>query len=268
MRERKMAQLKDLLVNGSSRLVGTLYADGGIALNSSTAQSTPQYILGIKAFADGGNIIWQSKDDVTVGSANKLATARTLTIGSASKTFNGSANVSWTLAEIGAAAASHTHSYLPLTGGTLSGDLTVGSATISKSGTFSGNAATATKLAAAKTLTIGSSGKTFDGSADVSWTLAEIGAGNTNRIVVQNTSVATSAWASNSTYSDYPYRAAIAITGVTANHFPEVVFSCSDATGGNYAPVVESYAGGVYIWAKEKPSAAITIPTIECRATA
>ena len=32
-------------------------------------------------------------------------------IGTTGKTFNGSANVSWTLAEIGAAAASHTHSY-------------------------------------------------------------------------------------------------------------------------------------------------------------
>jgi hypothetical protein len=40
----------------------------------------------------------------------------------------------------------------------------------------SGNAATATKLATARTLTIGATGKTFDGSANVSWTLADIGA--------------------------------------------------------------------------------------------
>lgn len=44
------------------------------------------------------------------------------------------------------------------------------------SGSLTGNASTATKLATARTLTIGSSGKTFDGSADVSWTLADIGA--------------------------------------------------------------------------------------------
>jgi hypothetical protein len=47
------------------------------------------------------------------GSANittaNWGTARTLTIGSAGKSVNGSANVSWTLAEIGAAPASHTH---------------------------------------------------------------------------------------------------------------------------------------------------------------
>lgn len=63
------------------------------------------------------------------GSANittaNWGTARTLTIGSTGKSVNGSANVSWTLAEIGAAAASHTHSYLPLAGGSLSGSLSV-----------------------------------------------------------------------------------------------------------------------------------------------
>lgn len=40
----------------------------------------------------------------------------------------------------------------------------------------SGNVATATALATARTLTIGSTGKSFNGSANVSWSLAEIGA--------------------------------------------------------------------------------------------
>ena len=39
-----------------------------------------------------------------------------------------------------------------------------------------GNIATATKLASARTLTLGASAKSFDGSANVSWTLAEMGA--------------------------------------------------------------------------------------------
>ena len=51
-------------------------------------------------------------------------TARTLTIGSTGKSVNGSGNVAWSLSEIGAAPASHTHSYLPLNGGTLTGDIT------------------------------------------------------------------------------------------------------------------------------------------------
>ena len=38
-------------------------------------------------------------------------TSRTITIGSTGKSVNGSGNVSWTLAEIGAAASSHTHNY-------------------------------------------------------------------------------------------------------------------------------------------------------------
>lgn len=41
------------------------------------------------------------------------------------------------------------------------------------------NAATATKLATASTLTIGSTGKSFDGSAALSWSVAEIGAAST-----------------------------------------------------------------------------------------
>lgn len=41
----------------------------------------------------------------TAGTADVLTTARTLTLGSTGKTFNGSANVAWTLAEIGALGA-------------------------------------------------------------------------------------------------------------------------------------------------------------------
>ena len=52
-------------------------------------------------------------------------TARTLTVGNTGKSVNGSANVSWTLAEIGAAAANHEHSYLPLSGGTVSGNVEI-----------------------------------------------------------------------------------------------------------------------------------------------
>lgn len=61
------------------------------------------------------------------GSANittaNWGTARTITIGNSGKSVNGSGNVTWTLAEIGAAAESHTHSYLPLSGGTLTGHI-------------------------------------------------------------------------------------------------------------------------------------------------
>ena len=50
-------------------------------------------------------------------------TARNITIGSTKKSVNGGADVSWSLSEIGAAAASHSHSYLPLSGGTMTGNI-------------------------------------------------------------------------------------------------------------------------------------------------
>lgn len=184
------------------------------------------------------------------GTATKLATARALTIGSAAKNFDGSAALSWTLAEIGAADAGHSHSwgdlgYTPIQQGGGTGQLgnkvyigwgtgsklllqvdstdfgnswpinaasantatTAGSATSATTATrlatarsiggvnfdgsaninlpgvntagnqsTTGNAATATALATGRTLTIGGTSKTFNGSANVSWSLGEIGA--------------------------------------------------------------------------------------------
>jgi hypothetical protein len=55
----------------------------------------------------------------TTGSAATLTTARNFTINGTAKSFDGSANVSWTAAEIGLT------SYLPLTGGTLTGNLSI-----------------------------------------------------------------------------------------------------------------------------------------------
>ena len=94
---------------------------------------------------------------------------------------------------------------------------------------------------------------------------AGTGNGNCSSIVKSNVSVATSAWTSSTTYSDYPYQASITVSGCTSNHVPEVVFSPTDASSGIFAPVCSSTTNAVIIYATEKPSAAITIPTIECR---
>lgn len=61
----------------------------------------------------------------TTGSAATLTTARTLTIGSTGKTFNGSADVSWNLTEIGAAATSHTHTVSAISDSTTVGQSVV-----------------------------------------------------------------------------------------------------------------------------------------------
>lgn len=61
------------------------------------------------------------------GSANittaNWGTARNIQIGNTAKSVNGSANVTWSLSEIGAAASNHTHNYLPLSGGTLTSSI-------------------------------------------------------------------------------------------------------------------------------------------------
>ena len=91
--------------------------------------------------------------------------------------------------------------------------------------------------------------------------LANLGA-QAKRLTFTNKTVATSAWASDTTYTDYPYRAAVPCTGVTESMFVQVVLAPEDATGGNFAPVCRSYTGGVYLYAKAAPEAEITIPTI------
>ena len=98
-------------------------------------------------------------------------------------------------------------------------------------------------------------------AADHTHTPSDIGA-QAARLTFTSKSAATSAWLSDSTYTDFPYRAAVACTGVTAAMFAEVVLSPADATSGNFAPVCDTYAGGVYLYAKAVPDTAITIPTI------
>jgi hypothetical protein len=84
------------------------------------------------------------------------------------------------------------------------------------------------------------------------------------RLQFSNVSVAVSTFVSNATSEAYPLRAAIALDGVLETMVPEVIFSLADAASGNFAPVAETYNGGIYIYAAEKPEAAVTIPTIIC----
>ena len=84
------------------------------------------------------------------------------------------------------------------------------------------------------------------------------------KLAFASTAVPVSAWAENSTYEDYPYRAAVALSGVTAAMIPEVVFGLDAMSDNSFAPVAECYNGGVYIYAADVPESAITIPTIIC----
>lgn len=75
-----------------------------------------------------------------------------------------------------------------------------------------------------------------------------------------------SVWVSDATYEDYPYKCAIALSGVVATDVPEVVFNVAEATSGDYAPVAECYDGGIYIWSSVDTQ--ITVPTIIIKHTA
>ncbi len=86
--------------------------------------------------------------------------------------------------------------------------------------------------------------------------------GNALLIQTENTSVPVSAWVSNTEITGFAFRAGITIESCTAEHTPQVFFAAADAMSGNFAPVAKSYDGGVYIYAVEKPTAVLTIPTI------
>lgn len=82
------SDLSNYLPLSGGTLTGLLNAHGGISLNSSTAQASgaPEYILGIKAFAEGGNVIWQSRANVSVGYADSAGTCTSLSTNAGSAT--------------------------------------------------------------------------------------------------------------------------------------------------------------------------------------
>ena len=89
--------------------------------------------------------------------------------------------------------------------------------------------------------------------------------GKVESIVKENVTVTAGSFVSDTTYADYPYKAEITVEGVDDSYIPEVVFDVPEAASGNYAGVSDTDTDKVIIYAKEQPTAAITIPTIECR---
>lgn len=181
-----MAKLSTSTVFGDLLVDGTIYGNvtGNLTGNASTATSA-----------------------TSATSAGKWSTARTLTIGNTGKSVDGSANVSWTLTEIGA---------FPKTGGLITGNSSIEHGTANLEAMFktvrtdtktsvwlgvgSGGInhgvysdvldkwmlyadtngvyvnGSAEKLKTARNITIGDKTNNFDGSANISWTLADIGA--------------------------------------------------------------------------------------------
>lgn len=106
--------------------------------------------------------------------------------------------------------------------------------------------------------------KTLDAIANE---LAKLEAGadvELKKLSFANTTVPVSAFVADSTYQDYPFRAAVALENVLSSMIPSVVYSVSALTDNNFAPVAECYNGGVYIYADSKPTAPVAIDTIIC----
>ena len=91
----------------TTSITGVLKGDG-TAISAATAGTdyvAPGGALGTPSSGTLTNCTFPTLNQSTTGSAATLTTARTLTIGATGQTFNGSANVTWTLAQIGAAAS-------------------------------------------------------------------------------------------------------------------------------------------------------------------
>lgn len=76
--------------------------------------------------------------------------------------------------------------------------------------------------------------------------------------------VTTESFAADTTYEDFPYRASVELEGVTPDMVPEVILGVENAASSKFAPVAESYEGGIYLYAAEVPEVALTIPTVIC----
>lgn len=110
----------------TGRLTSTAGFTGALSGNATTATTlqTARTINGT-SFNGGKNIT----------TAN-WGTARTITIGSTGKSVNGSGNVSWSLSEIGAAAANHTHSgYAASSHNHSAANITSGTLAVARGGT-------------------------------------------------------------------------------------------------------------------------------------
>lgn len=103
--------------------------------------------------------------------------------------------------EIGAAASSHTHNYAGSSsaGGAANSANTLATARTINGTSFNGSAnITTANWGTARTFTIGNKGKSVNGSGNVSWSLAEIGAAN----ISDSSVVTTSVWSSSKTQTE------------------------------------------------------------------
>lgn len=80
---------------------------------------------------------------------------------------------------------------------------------------------------------------------------------DTGMVHMYELSAPVAAWASDATYTDFPYAASVAAT-VDSNHFVDVYFSGSDASSGNFASFCEVSNSVLKIFAREMPASDVS----------
>lgn len=105
--------------------------------------------------------------------------------------------------------------------------------------------------------------------ADLRKEIAEIEAGagvELKKLQYNNVGVDAINFIADTTYEaqGYGYRATVSLVGVISSMIPEVVFDLKEIVSGIFAPVAETYDGGIYLYASSEPDDDITIPTIIC----
>lgn len=77
-----------------------------------------------------------------------------------------------------------------------------------------------------------------------------------------NVTVSKTSFLSSTKFAFYGFCASIPLIGVTAKSLVEVIFNHNEAVSASYSPIVESYDGGVKIYARFKPTQDVVIPKI------
>ena len=181
------------------------------------------------------------------GAANKVKTSLTIKLNSGATegtdlfTFNGSAakTVNITPDSIGAAAESHgTHVTYSTTAPKVAGTAAVGSESTVARGdhvhtaqtSVSGNAGTATKLKTAVNITIGNKSNSFNGSANISYTLADIGASPLQKSVISKSKSGTTLTLSTDRYQKATLASGDTIVLPSVSDFTEINLFVKDCS--------------------------------------
>ncbi len=71
-------------------------------------------------------------------------------------------------------------------------------------------------------------------------------------------------WTADTAYADFPFRADVPLSGVTANMIPDVMLDAPQAAGGKLAPVALCGEGYVRLYASAAQTA-FAIPVVRVR---